>query len=258
MRGSSSDLHITGAEGIYMESELMKAIKNYAKRALTHSKGKPDKIVITLEELKENPLVVKALPVCTLNSTSTAEAKRIVRRILRSLEISMNAIKTGQSVIGSRKPLRGASIVSKDTGIRLEPDRSRGVRVSRIGIGKTFRRHLSARLSRHGINTDTVKEALILATKIASHPDVRAELCISDDPDYTTGYVASKNLGYLRIPNIKSHGSSLGGRVFFVNETTDIKALIEYLELCPVLINGVSEIKKGMVLVNEILDSPYR
>ena len=48
-----------------------------------------------------------------------------------------------------------------------------------------------------------VKEALMLASKAASWPDVIAEVCISDDPDYTTGYIASKELGYLRIPNIK-------------------------------------------------------
>ena len=31
---------------------------------------------------------------------------------------------------------------------------------------------------------------------------VVAELCWSDDPDYTTGYVAGKNIGYVRIKPI--------------------------------------------------------
>ena len=41
------------------------------------------------------------------------------------------------------------------------------------------------------INTTTVKEALILASKL-HHAHIIAEVCISDDPDYTTGYFASE------------------------------------------------------------------
>ena len=75
-----------------------------------------------------------------------------------------------------------------------------------------------------------MKEALVLASKAASWPDVIAEACISDDPDYTTGYIASKEFGYLRIPNIKREKKMHGGRVFFIREAADIAGLIVYLE----------------------------
>lgn len=261
MRGEGfqtpTPIHITGAEGLYKDNELVRVVRDYAIRALTHPKGKSDKVVITLEGLKENPRALKALPVCTLRCDSPSEAKRIVTMILRRLAISEDAIKTGFSILRGKETMRGAAIVSKESGVRLEPDKARGVRASRMGIEKKTLKSLSVRLSRHGLNRDTVKEAIILATKVAVHPDVRAELCISDDPDYSTGYVASRDLGYLRIPNIKNNGSKQGGRVFFVNEDADMPALLNYLELCPVLIRGLSKIK-GTVLPDEILNSPHR
>jgi len=98
---------------------------------------------------------------------------------------------------------------------------------------------LTWNLSKMRVDTTTVKEALILASKVASHPDVTAEICISDDPDYTTGYIASKQLGYLRIPNIKRRGEKHGGRVFIVKESADIDRLTNYLEKTPVIVSGV-------------------
>jgi 6-carboxyhexanoate--CoA ligase len=153
--------------------------------------------------------------------------------------------------------MRGAAIISAGKGIRLEPDRHRGVRVSRLGISSTASKRLSAGLSPHGINTETVKEALVIASKVISHKDVAAELCVSDDPDYTTGYVASEKFGYLRIPNIKSKKSRTGGRAFFVREGTDITALINYLETSPVLI-GKAAPCKGTMSFHEILNYPHR
>jgi len=117
-------------------------------------------------------------------------------------------------------------------------------------------KELSTRLSKKGINNDTVKDALILASKVLSYDHVVAELCVSDNPNYTTGYVASKDLGYVRIPNIKSNGSKSGGRAFFVNEGTDINGIIEYLERRPVIIGKVS-LCRGIVSSDEILNRTY-
>ena len=60
-------------------------------------------------------------------------------------------------------------------------------------------------------------DALALATKNI-HCGVEAELCWSDDPDYTTGYVAGKTIGYVRIKPMKEEGVPIGGRVYFVKE----------------------------------------
>jgi 6-carboxyhexanoate--CoA ligase len=60
-----------------------------------------------------------------------------------------------------------------------------------------------------------VKEALMLATKVSAHPATVAELCWSDDPEYITGYVASKKQGYQRIMKLKEYAHE-GSRIPFV------------------------------------------
>jgi 6-carboxyhexanoate--CoA ligase len=229
-------IHISGAEGIYDEADILKVVRQYTKRALNHSKGKPDNIVITIEEIKERPKKVKILPVLTAHCDSPDKAKKIIAEKLSSLGISKRAISNAFNILTSEKTMRGASLISLKTGKRLEPDKERGVRVSHLGLEKSSKVILSKKLSKMKINTTTVKEALALASKVASHPEIVAEVCISDDPDYTTGYFASKQFGYIRIPNIKIKGQTHGGRVFFIYEGADKKEIIEYLEKIPVLL----------------------
>ena len=95
---------------------------------------------------------------------------------------------------------------------------------------------MSKKLKSLGLNNTTVKEALLLASKVASCRDILAEICVSDDPDYTTGYIASRKFGYLRILNIKKTGSMCGGRVFFVREGADPGKVISYLQNKPVVL----------------------
>jgi len=172
------------------------------------------------------------------------------------LGISERAMDTAFALI-KKDAMRGAAIIASEEGHRLEPDEERGVRVSRVGITGSASKLFSRGLSQHGINTDTVKEALVLASKVISYKDVIAELCISDDPGYTTGYVASKKFGYVRIPQIKRPGSKSGGRAFFVREGSDIPALINYLETMPVLI-GKTALCKGTLAIHEIINSSHR
>ena len=148
--------------------------------------------------------------------------------------------------------MRGAALISAGSGRRLDPDRRRGVRATRFGMGSAAARSLAARLAEGGLNTTTVKEALLLASKIASCRSVVAELCVSDDPDYTTGYVASKRCGYVRIPRLKKEGEKTGGRVFFVEDDADIGSVIDFIEMTPVMINGVSEYR-GTRRIDEII-----
>ncbi|MFZ6016864.1 MAG: 6-carboxyhexanoate--CoA ligase [Nitrospirota bacterium] len=251
----TDEIHISGAEGIYETSEIQKVIKKYTLRALDHPKGRPDRVVITIEDIMEKPEIVPSLPVTTIKCSSTDEAKDAVIKILRSLKVSERAIDVAFELIRKDR-MRGAAIITSEKGNRLEPDRERGVRASRLGINKTVLRILSSKLSRLGINTETVKEALILASKVASCEHVIAELCVSDDPDYTTGYVASKKFGYLRIPGIKHKGSKSGGRAFFVKEGINVKDIIDYLERMPVIIGKVASCK-GIISLNEILNRPY-
>jgi 6-carboxyhexanoate--CoA ligase len=250
------ELHISGAEGLYKESEIQQVVKHYLERALHHPKGKADNIVITVEYIKQAPKIIAALPVTTVICETTAQGKTVISKILRTLGISEKALDTAFAVI-KKDAMRGATIIASGKGNRLEPDEERGARVSRVGIIGSVSKRISDSLSQHGINTDTVKEALILASKVIFHKDVIAELCVSDDPDYTTGYVASKKFGYLRIPHIKRQGSKAGGRAFFVREGSDIPPLIHYLETMPVLI-GKGALCKGTLAIHELINSPHR
>lgn len=249
------EIHISGAEGLYRKSEIMEIIRQYIERALTHPRGKADKIIITIEDIKQEPKTISALPVTTIKNTRPVEGKKLVRQLLQSSGISKIAIDMAFKLV-TRNGLRGAAIIAAETGKRLEPDRKRGVRVSRLGITKSAFKEFSSKLSKYGINTDTVQEALILASKVSSCKHVVAELCVSDDPNYTTGYVASKSFGYVRIPHIKNKGSKNGGRAFFVKEGIDVGDIIEYLEKRPVIIGRVS-FCKGIIPFNEILNHPY-
>jgi 6-carboxyhexanoate--CoA ligase len=234
-----SEIHISGAEGIFEHSDISRVIKEYTERALNHPRGKPNKIVITIEEIKQKPKRVSLLPIITLKCNCPREAKKIIFQVLSDIGISKKGINNSLRVLTSPKSMRGAALILQESGLRVEPDRERGVRASRFGIEKNAEKALVKKLSKMKVNTVTVKEALSLASKVASSPDIIAEICISDDPDYITGYIASKQSGYLRIPNIKNYGERHGGRVFFVKQDADIKKVITYLEKVPVILLGV-------------------
>ena len=91
-------------------------------------------------------------------------------------------------------------------------------------------------LQQSGLTGDHVREALVLASKVAGAEGMVAELCWSDDPNYVTGYVGSPVYGYRRIPVMKERGNGVGGRIFFVRPGTDVAKLINYLEEQVVLI----------------------
>ncbi len=248
------EIHVSGAEGLYKEPDISRMINEYIARAINHPRGKPDTIAITLEKLRQKPLKIQSLPVKTIKSRSRLTSERYIRKILLSTGISEHAIEKAFSIVQSAQTLRGAALVTALSGSRIDPDKERGVRVSRLGITEKADRILSRNLAGQKINITAVKEAIILASKVASRHHIMAELCISDDPDYTTGYVSSRKYGYVRIPHIKRKKSKKGGRVFFVAENTDVEALTEFLETSVVMINKIADCS-GVVSLHEILDS---
>jgi len=256
MRASRGDLHISGAEGIYKKSDVIKIVKDYTTRALSHEKGRAEEIRLTIEELKEKPLKIPSLPLCTLNTRNPEAVKKASFKILSSLGITERAIEEAFKSLNIGITMRGAMLMDIE-GVRLEPDLLRGVRVSRMGITRNAATTLSRKLSKLGLNNTTVKEALILASKVHRHPMVLGELCISDDPNYTTGYIASRTYGYIRLPHIKKRGIPYGGRAFFITGG-EVKELIQYLQRTPVLINKIKPCK-GTVSLKEILEGkPHR
>ncbi|HYA12403.1 MAG TPA: 6-carboxyhexanoate--CoA ligase [Thermodesulfovibrionales bacterium] len=252
---SPKEVHISGAEGLYRKSDIPEIIEQYIERAFKHPRGKADKIIITIEDIKGKPETICALPVATIKNITPRGGRELAIHMLQSLGISKKAIERAFESV-RKIGMRGAAIITAENGKRLEPDRKRGIRVSRFGITKLAFKTLSSKLSKYGINTETVQEALILASKVSSCRHVIAEICVSDDPNYTTGYVASKKFGYVRIPHIKNKGSKNGGRAFFVKEGIDVGDIIEYLEKRPVIIGKVS-FCEGVIPFNEILNHPY-
>jgi 6-carboxyhexanoate--CoA ligase len=250
------EIHISGAEGLYGPADIKKVVNKYIERALSHPKGRVDKIVLTIEDIGQKPCEISSLPLATVKCQSPAEGRKIAGRLLQSLGISERATEEAFALI-RKDGMTGAAVITERRGIRIERDRWRGVRVSRLGLSSSASASMSRRLSRLGINTDTVREALTLASKVMSFPGIIAELCISDDPDYTTGYIASTKFGYVRIPNIKSCGSKKGGRAFFVKEGAGIEEISTYLETVPVMIREIAPCK-GLTKIDEILSSPHR
>lgn len=181
-------MHISGAEGIYPESAVDEAVRRLTDRAMAHPRGTPSEVNITVEALKKPPVNLRSLNVRTLASSNQVESEHAIRTLLEKTGISRRAIAASLKILGSSRVMRGAALVCAKGGCRLEKDRSRGVRASRLGISSRARAALIRKLTPYSIATDTVLEALTLATKVAAAPGVVAELCVSDDPDYTTGY----------------------------------------------------------------------
>ena len=219
--------HISGAERIVSRDAVEAVCTAMAHRALTHSKGDPDFINIKIEKVSENDIqILKALPVTRID----------VNTWQQGLEKAFELV--GEAAAGIREklpellqatfPMRGAMLYDIATGTRLEPDQQRGVRATYMD---------ALHSSTVDSNKNHFNEAIVLATKVANAPGMVAELCISDDPNYITGYVASKELGYVRIMKMKEMGDENGGRIFlFDSRKASAEECIEYLQKKKVLV----------------------
>ncbi len=255
MRASLDGRHISGAEGIYRADEIASIVRQYSERALRHQKGRAEEIRLAVDRLQETPRRISSLPMCTLNTKNPKDALRSAEAILSAVGISERAVDEAFRTLSSGITMRGAMLMNLD-GVRLEPDLFRGVRVTRMGLTKAASSDLSRKLSRLGLNNDTVKEALVLASKVHSYRMVLGEICISDDPGYTTGYVAGRSFGYVRLPRIKKRGTQCGGRAFFITGG-EVAELIKYLQSTPVLISSIKPCS-GVVTLREILEGKTR
>lgn len=248
MRASKLGHHISGAEGLYKEEDIDNVVKQYSARASSHERGKPDEICISIDKVAGEIVNIPSLPLCTIDTSNSASAKNAAASILSSSGISENAIASALKLLTSGDVMAGAFLLD-EKGRRVMGN-SKSIRASRMGITKPALRSLSSRLGRLGINNATVREALILASKVQHHPGVMAELCISDNPWYTTGYVTSAAYGYVRLPHIKKRGSDHGGRVFFI-DSEKTEGLISYLRSQPVIINKIMRCR-GIVSISDI------
>ncbi|MCZ7392161.1 MAG: 6-carboxyhexanoate--CoA ligase [Candidatus Methanoperedens sp.] len=252
MRAEKDGKHISGAERITGDHEIFSAAQSLIDRALSHEKGKPDFINISLEELKIPIKNITSLPLILTHVRNAAEGRALAGKLLLSLGIPLFCIEKAITLLGNGaaggESMRGAMIMNM-SGERLEPDKYRGIRASRMDITEEASAELARSIKDAGLSSyyAYISEALVLATKVASVNGNIAELCWSDDPSYTAGYVASK-IGYVRIPHLKPEGDSRGGRVFFV-DGIDLDSYIHEMEKAPVLVNKFGGIKELTVKI---------
>ena len=218
--------HVSGAEKILQEEELPEHLAALLSRALHHAKGRADFVNFKVESIAPEAVEhLPALPVSTVEVETPAEGRRVIIDALGKL-----GLKNGEAILAKFSEtygMRGAMLLDADTLERLEPDAERGAKGA-----SDCKNHFA--------------EAVVLATKVVHAPHIVAEICVSDDPDYVTGYVAAPSLGYRRITKLKEAGSPDGGRIFLYRGPRDgVADTIRYLEKQCVLVQGVPDSPAG-------------
>ena len=231
MRAAKGDLHVSGAERIIEQNDISGAVSALTERALHHGLGRADFINIKMEEVKKEQLeYLDALPVSKRPAQTVEETYQIMHSMLCELGLENKADEL-IDLLRHNHPMRGAVLYDVATSKRIEPDQERGIRVTYMDAAGAAS---SSSCKNH------FREAIVLATKVVHAPGIIAELCLSDDPDYLVGYLASLKHGYVRLMPMKEMGNPHGGRVFiFDSRKAKPEDAIYYLEKQRVLVRGL-------------------
>lgn len=236
MRASLGGAHISGAERIVGVGDIAKTVASLVTRAMSHEKGAPDFINVKVEASAE-PLRIPALPIATEVVATPDEGWRRVDALLQSA--GFERADEIRRLFRETYSMRGAMLLDADTLERLEPDHARGVRATCMDAADSL-------ASAAGVK-DHYAEAIVLATKVQSAPGIVGEICMSDDPDYITGYVATKALGYRRITVLKEKGDPSGGRIFLYRGPREgVAETVRFLEHAPVLVTDVPSLARNL------------
>ena len=256
MRASEEDIHISGAERIVTRDAVEEVCQAMVRRAMNHPKGDPDKINIKIEKVPEEEIqILDALPVTRIDVDTWQEGldkafelvEKSVAKAAHNNSVILSEAKNQAFLADFRQqlpellkstfPMRGAMLYDIRTGNRLEPNQERGVRATYMDALKSNTVDARETGAAPSANKNHFNEAIVLATKVANAPGIVAELCISDDPDYVTGYVGSLELGYVRIMKLKEMGDPNGGRIFlFDSNKTTAEECIDFLQKKKVLV----------------------
>ncbi len=248
MHASAEEGHLCGAERLVGADRLAAAASAMLDRAMDRGGARLAHLNIRVTAVDPTRLRrTGLLPVRTVHVPTVDDAWQAAMQLVTGLGVAGTAVRRAAEAIrgGAAREggnMRGAMIVEAATGARLEPDPDRGVRVTQMDLDERIREAVQGYLVACGAWHPRVLEALILASKTAAVDGVLAELCVSDDPDYTTGYVGSRNLGYVRILNLKAPGDPRGGRAIFVNGARCAGRVIEALERTPYLVSRMDHV----------------
>ena len=243
-REDGIEKHISGAEKIVSKNCLSAYSEALLNRALYHSKGNADSVNIKVEKVDQDDILyLEALPVSTINVANYQQGIQKIVDILKKMGIDNRTEFLER--IKETYQMRGAMLLDVDTLERLEPDQDRGVRA-------TYMDEENPSVLENKEEKNHFREAIVLATKVANAPNIIGEICISDDPDYVTGYVASKEIGYVRITKLKEMGSHEGGRIFlYRGEHSKVQDCVEYLAMQKVIVRNVPSLLKQKKLDNK-------
>lgn len=232
----SGGRHISGAERIVPEDAVEASILSMLRRARTHDRGAADFIQLKVEEVRPRDIVYCPLISIYQRDVATKEEGRraALTELVRAGVSAAAAAKGLHAIAALTDSMRGAIVMDAVSGERLDEEGERGIRCSNMDCEDTAA--YEAAMGARGLGGDHPREALVLASKVAYAPGTVAELCWSDDPQYVTGYVGSRKLGYGRITVMKDRGDPVGGRVFFVAPGTDIAAYEDYMQNQTVLV----------------------
>lgn len=225
--------HVSGAEKILEEKELPMQMSALLHRALHHAKGQADFVNLKVEEITPDELAyIPALPVSTCEVDDYHAGRAQIIRTLETLGISEERAAQILALFSETYSMRGAMLLDVDTLERLEPDHERGIRATYMDAEHSHSRS-AADCKNH------FQEAIVLASKVLAAPHIIAEICMSDDPDYVTGYVATHEQGYVRITQLKPMGCEDGGRIFlYRGPREDVGECIHYLQEQRVLVQN--------------------
>ncbi len=237
MRAARAGVHTSGAEKIVPDASVPRVAALLAARALAHPKGAPDFLNIKVEAQPGEIRRLPSLPVTTHVTQTAAEGRALAARLLRDAGIAR--IDEIMARFAESHALRGALLLDADTLERLEPDPARGVRATYMDDAASLEKRTAGGKNHYA-------EAIVLATKVQHAPGIVAEICVSDDPDYVTGYVATRALGYRRITVIKEKGDARGGRIFLYRGPRDgVAETVRFLERTPVIVTDVPALACG-------------
>lgn len=245
MRGASpvdhlkGGTHISGGECITSLDMLETEVSNLIKRALNHPKGNSDFINISIQKIHENSKInyIKPLKISTFNSS-------YIPKIFKKLGFNEEKISLTIDTLLSLKNLKGALLVSFDNFEKFEENI---VRCTNMDYSLKIKPYLNKFLEENCFYGKYLKDALCLSSKVCNHENIICEVCISDDKNYTTGYIGSKKFGYVRIENFKPKNHDYGGRIIFIKDKDKLQETIDYLKNEIVIINSLPEFNKDLV-----------
>lgn len=223
----NQQIHICGAERIVEREVLDQTVSALYRRALNHPRGVPDFIQVKTRAVAEEDITY--LPILPYHAVDVSDYCTGLEK-MREIFAQFNEAQSQKFVdyMHSENELRGAMLIDVYTGERLEPNLERGIRLSNMDYVTFDPSSLEQKNHR--------REAMVLATKALSAPGILAEASISDDPDYISGYIATKE-GYFRISHLKEWGSPYGLRIMlFDSKAADLDECIDYLQNRNVLV----------------------